>query len=139
MIRFIQVLMVLSVLLLFGWTAWLNLTPNGLLEARYSFDKISPFITSLLPGDRALPIAKDENGKNYQGVIGDPVYFRLKPSRTFDQATVQITFQNSNQPILEIGALAGRNPDVFDLRPLENKIIDDLSWPVIWNNEVMAK
>lgn len=125
----IKIFLVTGTVSLFGWTVWQNLTPSGVLEAHYDFNQISPFITSLLPGDRALAITKNAQGISYQAVIGDPVYLRLKTPRKFDRATVDVTFQNSRQPILELGGLVGRNPDVFDLQPLENKILDTLSWP----------
>ncbi|MDP3985656.1 MAG: hypothetical protein Q8P82_02725 [bacterium] len=121
---------------LFGWTAWQNAAPSGVFEAEYHFDAPSPFITPLLPGDRARAITRDESGTFYQGIIGDPTYFRIIPPRRFDRATVEIRFQNEKQPIVELGGLAARNPDTFDLRPLENQILDNLDWPMLDKDEL---
>lgn len=121
-----QILIVAVVAGLFAWTLWKNVIPNGVFEATYDFDHVSPFITSLLPGERALPITRGADRHPYQAIIGDPVYFRLRPPRTFDSATVTVEFQNATQPILEVGGLANRNPDIFDLQPLENTFIDSL-------------
>lgn len=136
MTRLIQIIIVLAAFALFGWTFWLNLAPSGVLEARYDFNRPSPFITSLLPGGRALPIARNESGKFYQGIIGDPVYFRLQSPRSFDRAILSVTFQNPDHPVLEVGGLASRDPDNYDLKSLENRIIDELDWPAMHYNDL---
>ena len=97
-IRLVQMGIVLGAIGLFGFTLWENLTPSGVLEVQYDFNTVSPFITSLLPGDRALAITRDAAGVAYQAIIGDPVYFRLRPPRHFDRADIAIRFQNDHQP-----------------------------------------
>lgn len=133
MIKFI---IILGVVFLFAWTAYENAAPSGTFKARYDFKKISPFITSLLPGDRTVAITSDTSGAAYQAIIGDPVYFRLNPTRSFETVEIEIRFKNEKQKILEVGALAGRNPDVYDLYPLENKILDNLSWQKIFKDDL---
>ncbi|MBI4133782.1 hypothetical protein HY478_04150 [Candidatus Uhrbacteria bacterium] len=130
----VKVVIIAAAISLFVWTAWQNFAPSGRLSARYEFDEISPFITSLLPGGRALPIIRDATGTPYQGMIGEPVYFRLRLPRRFDRVELEIRFQNQSQPILEVGGLAARNPDVYDLRPLENQILDALDWSEIYRD-----
>lgn len=64
-----------------------------------------------------------------KGVIaGDPVYFSVRTPRRFDRARIVLAYEKKGDfPIIELGALAD-NRGNYSLRPVENKILDDLDW-----------
>lgn len=89
------------------------------------------FIYDFKPGER-LDISDPEILK----MIGDPLYFSLFTPRPFDRAQVTVTYRDglaSTTPILEIGALKNKLTGSYELRPLENKILDDRreEWTVL--------
>lgn len=120
MIRGLVVFGILGLMILFGWTAWRNVVPNGVFEVSYDFKKESPFITSLSPGDRVVPIKIDVAGIAYQTVIDEPVYFRVRPPRGFTRGIITIRYQNEAHPIVRIGGLVNRAENQFDLKTIEN-------------------
>lgn len=119
------ILAVISIWLLV-WLFWQNLVPTGIMVLEY--DKGSPIspITDLHPEKRMIELADDNDVQRF---YIDPVYFDAKVPRAFDEVIVDITFQNQSQPILELGARKTRGAWGFILKPLQNKIIDNLDWP----------
>ena len=109
---------------------------SGRLEVRYNFCKDSPFILPLFPKGRALDIKKDKNDC-FQPVAIDPVYFYLQMPRWFEGATVHIKYKNPGFPIIELGAQKRHNEWDYDLKPLENRLIDSLSWTKIQKENVV--
>ncbi len=64
-------------------------------------------------------------------LIGDPVYFSLATPRTFNQAEVIVTYQAdlaSTSPLIEAGVLVDKLVWRYDLKPLENRVLDELEW-----------
>ncbi len=78
------------------------------------------FISKLKPKDRT-------SGKCQNIIVGEPVYFNLQTQRTFNEANVTIKYKISdNAPkIIELGLQADKQKH-YQLKPLENKIIDQL-------------
>jgi len=87
------------------------------------------FIQKLTPKDRTT-------GKCQNIIIGDPVYFNLNTQRTFNSATMEITYKNSGfNKIMEVGILADARKN-YRLQPLDNIILDNLDWSMIEANGV---
>ncbi|MCG2700957.1 hypothetical protein L6267_02200, partial [Candidatus Parcubacteria bacterium] len=137
--------------ILFGFVCWLlymAIAPSGKISyVRRDFG-ISPpnynyFISKLTPEDRVelvqgtkLPIGSLVPQK----ITGDPVYFSLRTLRKFDKAKLTLKYKNENAlPIIEAGILADSVVWRYDLQPVENKIIDQLSlaWDVIMEGEAI--
>ena len=114
-----------------GWFAYMKITPSGKISYVYNFKKPSYFIGKLTPAERAeLDIIKDQ-----VEIKGGPVYFFLKTPRRFERAKVRVKFKNNTDfPVMEIGLLNHKASWSYDLKPLQNKIIDQLSlaWPVVY-------
>jgi len=95
-------------------------------------------------------------------IIGDPVYFSLRTPRRFDKATLTLkyrrpketkspigdlvsvvsaveTHSNASLPVIEAGILVDKTIWRYDLKPIDNKIIDQLSlaWDVTEEDGVM--
>ncbi|PIP67278.1 MAG: hypothetical protein CO042_00750 [Parcubacteria group bacterium CG_4_9_14_0_2_um_filter_41_8] len=116
------VLSVLSVGLLV-WLFWQNLVPSGILVLEHrKGDPASP-ISDLHPEKRIIELDQDNGAQRF---YIDPVYFDAKAPREFETVTVQVAWQNQSQPILELGARKTRDAWGFVLKPLQNKIIDDV-------------
>jgi hypothetical protein len=113
-----------------GWLAYFKIVPSGRISYVYDFDKPSYFIGKLTPVERV------KIGQGGAIVRGDPVYFSLHPPRRFTRADVAIKFKNvTDLPVMEIGLLNDKVAWGYDLKPLENKIIEQLAlvWPVVYN------
>lgn len=115
----LTILFVLIIPVLFGWTAWRNLELDGVLDAYYDFKKPTPFITGLSPGDRLEPIVVERDGTAYQTVTHDPVYFRVRPTRSFDRARLTIKFKNPGDTIFKLGGLVDWEKYQFDIKTFE--------------------
>ena len=112
-----------------GWLAYLKIVPSGKISYVYDFSRSSYFIRKISPAERL------ELGQGQALVKGDPIYFFLRPPRRFAEARLTVKFKNTtNFPIMEIGLLNNKDAWSFDLKPLQNKIIDQLSlaWPVVY-------
>ena len=86
------------------------------------------FIYDFKPGERM-----DVNSR-FLKIIADPLYFSLFTPRAFDQAMVTVVYRDrlsASTPIFEIGVLKDKLTDAYDLRPLQNNIVDALRfrWP----------
>jgi hypothetical protein len=113
-----------------GWLVFMGVVPSGKISYSYNFENSSYFIKKLTPAERVkLP----ENGK--QAIIGSPSYFFLRTPRKFDKAVLTLMYRDASpeagEPIIEAGVLLDKNLWRYDLKPIENKIIDQLS--LVWN------
>lgn len=105
------------------------LVPAGKLRISYDFSNKPQMISELSPLGRVTPREKNlETGEVFQRMKGEPVYFTVKVPRSFDQAEVTIFYQNPSQKILELG-LQKSTEWYFELKPIENKFIDESLWP----------
>lgn len=122
--RLIQLALLCVPLIIFFFLAERELIPNGTFEIRHAIGETSPYIDALAPKERLA---------DHRTIVGDPVYFFLHPHRAFDRLAFEIWFQNETTPLIEFGGLATSNPDRYELHPLQNRLIDGLSWPSITN------
>jgi hypothetical protein len=111
------------------WFVYLKIAPTGTISYVYDFSRPNYFIGKLTPAERIKTSEAEAEIK------GDPVYFSLKTPRRFERAKVTIKFKNTTDlPIMEIGLLNNKNAWSSDLKPLQNKIIDQLNlvWSVVF-------
>jgi len=113
-------------LILFSWLIYRDLVVSGVLEAEYDFSKPSPFISYLRPQNRLGEILIDETAGTFQRIQSEPIYFDVRLPRNFSKAIVSLTYKNLDQNIIELGAMVDENLWQFDLKPVENAIIDRL-------------
>lgn len=123
-----QLVIVLIPIIGFGFLLRQELVPSGQFSLSYTVGQSSPFVDQIVPETRASEPRKTSTGSWVQEVVGDPVYFFIHPHRHFDDVNIKIWFQNKGVPILEIGVLANTNGQIYDLKPLQNTLIDNLDW-----------
>lgn len=128
LVRCIQLIIFLIPIGLFGWLSVQELVPSGVFVAERISYETSPFIDILLPDSRVDRPVEDEAGDVVERVIGDPAFFYAHPHRGFDTVEAEIWFKNNGVPIVELGGLAGLEPEAYDLHPLQNLMIDGSSW-----------
>lgn len=127
--RLIQFVIMLIPVMLFVWLLVIDIAPGGELVVRHVVDENSPYINSILPEDRTLGIQFGANGEAYTTIINDPVYFSVElPNTQFDEAEVELEFANDGQPIIELGGLVDIYSEGYDLKPLQNLIIENSEW-----------
>lgn len=125
LVRFAQLFIVLIPFGIFVWLANIELVPDGIFEVRHSVTDSSPYLDALAPQDRI---------RDSTTIIDDPVFFFLHPHRHFDRVAFEIWFKNQTVPIVEFGGLMQTKPDVYDLQPFHNLLIDELNWPSVNEN-----
>jgi len=118
--RFVLVLLSIALLV---WLFWQNMVPTGILVLEYKKASPASPITDLHPEKRVIELDEKDDVQRF---YIDPVYFDAKVPRAFDEVVVDMKFQNQSQPILELGARKVRGAWGFVLKPLQNKIIDDV-------------
>ncbi|MCU0679195.1 MAG: hypothetical protein MUC28_01970 [Planctomycetes bacterium] len=113
------------------WLAWQAVVPFGHITYTSYLSGDSYFIRKLTPAERVV-VSDDQPTR----ITGDPVYFSLRAPRRFDRAVVVITYRRGgvpSVPIIEAGVLADKTIWRYDLKPVENRTIDQLSqaWEVM--------
>ncbi len=78
-------------------------------------------------------IRLDSKAKDYLKIIAEPIYFNFYSPRSFSKAKITVKYFDNlsdETPIIEMGLLKGGLNGNYELKPLQNKIIDDLkfSW-----------
>ena len=117
------------------WLFYMAVVPSGKIVYSQNFNNDNFFIQKLTPAERV-----EEVNSGTQKIIGDPVYFSLRTPRRFNSARVTIEYKNnSSLPIIEVGVLVDRTLWRYETKPIENKIIDQLSmvWDVFKNDGTM--
>lgn len=121
-------MLTLVAVLILGFLAERNLLIFAPLQAEFDFSRPSGWISFLKPRGRVSEI-KEEAGKFYQSIVGEPIYIESNiPLSFFKKAEIVLNYKNPEQDILELGLVTKNG---YDLRPLQNKVLDDLSWPKI--------
>lgn len=107
---------------------YLKVVPFGHVSYTRSYPEFiksgKGFIYGFSPAERV-----DLRSGDYPRLTGDPVYFSVFTPRTFDTAKLTIKYRShlsSVEPIIEAGVLADNIVWSYDLKPLQNKIVDSL-------------
>lgn len=134
----------LTLAIIVAWLLYSAIVPSGKISYVYDFNKDSFFINRLNPVERLEPA---KNGE--QKIIGDPAYFTLRTLRKFNKAKITFKYKevgseqclnpNNCLPIIEAGLLQDKVIWRYALKPLENKIIDQLSlvWKIVRENNLI--
>lgn len=117
------VLLILVFLFLF-----LKIVPSGEIVYTRDYDSWfktgKGFINGFTPAERV-----DLKSGTLPRLIGDPIYFSVFTPRTFDQAKLTIVYHNhlsSSTPLVEAGILVDKLVWRYELKPIQNKILDNL-------------
>lgn len=115
---------------------YMGIIPSGSIKYKYDFSKKSSFISHLTPDTRVNTIAKEFPNV----IIGNPVYITLSTPRKFNEAVFNIKYKRINErntvvqyPVIEAGVLVDNTVWRYDLKPLENEIIDKLA--LVWDTK----
>ncbi len=123
----IRIIMWFILLIAIFFLLYKGLVPGGKIFYTYDFDKKNAFISPLSPETRVENIEKGT-----QKIIANPVYFSLRTPRKFNKAKLGFYYRSDNavQPIIESGVMVDKTIWRYDLKPLQNKIIDKIcsSW-----------
>lgn len=117
------ILLILILLFLF-----LKVVPGGKIIYTRDYDSWfktgKGFIYGFTPAERV-----DLKSGELPRLIGDPIYFSVFTPRTFDQAKLVIIYQNhlsSSTPLVEAGVLVDKLVWRYELKPIQNKTLDNL-------------
>jgi len=144
----LRIVLWLILVIFVGWLLYKGVVPSGKISYSYDFSKAkveqdSWFIQKLTPEERV-----ELSDKAPAKIFGDPVYFALRTPRRFNKAKLTLKYRHGRRdlqispsmtPIIEAGVLVDKIIWRYDLQPIENKIIDELSktWQVIKDKGVM--
>ena len=127
----------LSPIILLGYLIYRDFVPSGVISFNYDIKHHSPVITQLFPVNRLTDPIKDSDGRYYQEIIKEPVYFETRLSQRFERAEVEILFQNPQSNLFQLGLAVGEASSWnYFLRPLGNQDLDNLSWSKIEENNL---
>lgn len=142
-----RIFLLLILVGLVGLFFYIAIIPTGKINYIYDFAENSNFIGELLPRERVrdIEIYQDSNFVNKklssQKIIGNPVYFSLRTPRKFKKAKIifKYRYNKENIKVIEAGMLTDKIIWRYDLQPIENKIINQLSlvWDVMKKNGTM--
>ena len=103
-----------------------RMAPSGTYTVDVGALERSPYVNRILPEERA-PADGDA-----VRIVEDPTYFTANiPPGGYDSVDVTVDFDESDQTLLELGALTDVYANSYDLRPLMNAAIDDSNWTVL--------
>ena len=118
----------LGIFLILGLVFWFKIIPSGNMMYGKNYKKTwqsgKGFIYNFTPKDRV-----DEKSSRYPRIMGDPVYFSVFSPRSFSRAKVTVVYESNlteNTPIIEVGVLSDPIVWRYNLKPLENRIIEKL-------------
>lgn len=126
------ILRVFLIILLAGVAGWIiikGLVPSGKISYSQKFDKSNYFIQKFTPDART-----NQMEYGYKAINGDPVYFSVRTPRKFNKAILTLRYKNIGElPLIEAGIMTDKKMWQHNLKPVENKIIDQLA--LVWNTE----
>ncbi len=127
--RIAQLFIILVPFFIFICLLYIEICPLGIKTVHLEIGDSSPYIYSILPDDRVSDIQSNAEGEKYISILSEPTYFNVKlPNTEFDQVEVEIEFDSAQQSLIELGALTDIYSENYDLKPIVNKVIDDLEW-----------
>lgn len=129
----VQVFIVAIPVLVFFWLLQKDITPGGRFAVEYRVDALSPFVDRFLPDARVQAPTAGPDG-SYSLVVDEPAYAAVHTPGDFDTLEATLLFQNTDQPIIELGILQNEDPLQYDLQPIQNLLIDGSSWSRIEEN-----
>ncbi|MDA1038626.1 MAG: hypothetical protein O2877_02980 [bacterium] len=132
-----RTILVLAAVGLFIFLGWKEYAPSGVLSISKNVSEPSPFLSRVLPDTRAEEIFIDRDGRALRSIVGEPVYFTLLTPREFNEVEVEVSFINEDAPIVELGALVNVEQENYHLLPLQNKLLDELSWEIQREGDVV--
>lgn len=124
----IRIILWTALLFIIACLLYLAIMPGG--EKTYSYDFINKsfFISKLSPNERLA----SSGDKILNNILANPVYFNLKTPRKYDQAEITLKYKNiANTPNIEAGVLADKKIWRYDLKPIENTLLNKLA--LVWN------
>lgn len=121
---FLHALIIALPFVALGALTWHRLAPSGVFTVSAATTERSPYVNRILPQDRA-PL--DASG-DYLTLIDEPGYFSVNVPDGYTSVDVTVEYRNHGQPIIELGALTDIFSQSYDLRPLENTVVDALDW-----------
>lgn len=127
-------LWILLIVVFFG-LFWLKIVPSGEITYVLRPDKRSDQIGEFKPDDRL-----GEDSRDFFTILGNPVYFTLRPPRHFERVEMTIKYRNpDNLGLVEAGILADGKLWQYKMEPIENRAIDQISgvWHTIKEDGVM--
>jgi len=116
-VSIIVFIVVLILTLLLSDFAWL-----GKIKFNTNFKKFTPFVSILVPQERT-----DINSFAY--IKQEPVYFAISLPRDFNKINFQFEYLNQGNNLIEVGMQVSESN--WELKPLENMIINKIDWPKI--------
>lgn len=124
----IRITLWLALCAIIFWLIYMGIAPFGKIEYAYDFTKPNYFISKLSPNERL----SQDNGKINNLILADPVYFNLRTPRRFEKAELEIKYKNpADASIIEVGVLADKKIWRYDLKPLENRLLEQLT--LVWD------
>lgn len=124
----VRVLAVAVLLAALGMLFSRALVPDGRLSVTTDFVNPAPYVSMPKPSERLAPAERAADGSPRTPLIGDPVFVDFSPPSRFDSVTVSLSYENAAHPAVEVGALASAIDGQFDVRPVENRVVDQLPW-----------
>lgn len=102
-----------------------RLAPGGVFTVSAGTLERSPYINRILPQDRAPESTEGE----YVTLVAEPAYFSVNlPDDDVRTVDVSLAYRNHGQDIFELGALTDIYSQSYDLKPIENALINESSW-----------
>lgn len=126
-ILFVKAAVFFAPLFIFFFLIWVDVNPSGRFVIEEKVGSLSPYLDRFLPETRVLGVQSGEDGP-FQSVVGEPTYLSVYPPGDYQSVTLEILFQNTEQPIIELGLLVQEDPRQQILKPAENLLIDQSEW-----------
>lgn len=133
-LRLFQLVIILAPVVAMFWLLEKEFVPSGIFVVERIVNERSALMDRLLPDDRVRAPIQESDGEWAQQIVGDPVYFFAHPHRSFDRVDAEVWFKNTGVPIVELGVLAHAAGEIYDLKPLQNLVIDESPWTRLEQN-----
>jgi len=112
----------------------MKIVPGGEITYIKKPGERNDFIGELLPQERIK-----EKNNNWE-VAGEPIYFNLRPPRSFQEAEVFLDYENpDNLSMIELGVLADGKLWRYKTKPVENRQLDLLAkdWELMQGKDLI--
>jgi hypothetical protein len=104
------------------------LAPEGSVSTTSFLIRPAPFISEPKPADRLATPVDDGQGGTARPLLDSPLYLDVTPPSSFDSISMKVSYINKGGSLLELGALASTIDEQFELRPADNRLLDQLPW-----------